>query len=1245
MQHHVNEGRTYGVRDARSVAEAYSKHARTASDGAIHAAASRSHHDALGAEYEARRKSMNGRTTSSYELEPGEVLEANDAGRARSPSVDLGRTYNHYTRSLSPVRHPSLPPRPVVPFPGGSPPPVAQPKPKPHADPRRVPGHSLSRSMPASASLPPEPASPDRARSTSIAPAQLYTEVFGGDFPPKGILKTNGTSAKSNAIVNGKGPAKSTTAKTGPTNCLQGQKVRIKGTEKPIKPYTRTIDHLTKYGPAIEAFEDRAASSYEANDIPGTGRKATCLEVYFPLRQAKFHANEPSECLGICRGAPHPDFGPVCRFCRNLIEPKNRGQVYLPCASCVRYLVDGPVFPFCQQHVYSHSVALRHLSAHCQLPQAERQLLLTGFQDVDSHALPSGKSGTQPNAQRHSYEQPRKRQTSAGPSTSRAGGSRSIAVKRHPINVQSEADRLRQNRLHRERFRQAEQYEKDEAARSQGWGMRPGDAPYKAAAEERAPFDESDELESDHVQEVTADGDDDFTYSRVASNEPPVRAPMKTPDKNGEDRQHANRLEQLQEEDEEVAETSAEQDIELLENVDQESSVDSMATANQDFYTSHQKVDKPVVDDQQKPITAAEPSFKAGRESVLGAAASLDLLQSVEEAADMARDTYAPAASTSRTKGRDGSSSTTNSDIPMSELVSDANNIPSTSRLSVPQSIRGTSSSSGSRAPSESTTTRRKVVMETSEPASVPRVSSKKPSSKNAPVQKAASASKPPRRTAVATTIEISSPEQSTSKLHHELFEQEEKSSEEDSDGAVRPPQVASSRPTSRKASPAASTSSAHKAGSVKIGVKTTSRQASRSGSPEAAPTVSADSSSDEAEQPAARRVPQVQVYAADAREGESSSSDDGVYVSSWNPSYSRQAGPSTSQPQTKRSSKVGSSPASSPRKASKPDKRGKRKASTSASSSSSDNEPLRKKAGAAARKSGRPSQQHSRAAIAEQTPSPRRRAASSGQSSSSRKKPATVPRPTGSQRRKSTFVRQDAVSSESDDTSSDTDSDNRIVPDDVELTDQDTEEELAAPRRIKRSRVRSSPAVQQQSSPPKAAKKRKRIQESSEEDDGEQGDGDEDEASEDEVPRPRGRLVKARDYRPPRRRKGHTTADVDSQSNSKPVNQPTTATFAETGPTKILDDFPSILDEYRDILLSNDVTSMSELQHAVKDPTKAIKFVEYLAEVSLHVRFEAEQSIRSDIRHLQDSDHTVLKRKVYRFAFSQAIEAALTDQ
>jgi hypothetical protein len=250
-----------------------------------------------------------------------------------------------------------------------------------------------------------------------------------------------------------------------------------------------------------------------------------------------------------------------------------------------------------------------------------------------------------------------------------------------------------------------------------------------------------------------------------------------------------------------------------------------------------------------------------------------------------------------------------------------------------------------------------------------------------------------------------------------------------------------------------------------------------------------------------------------------------------------------------------------------------------------------KKKPGAAARKTGRPSGLSQAPVIATPSPPPRSQARAAG-SSSTKRKPTTVPRAIGNSSRRSGFVRQDPISSESDDTSSDTDSDNVIVPDSVELTDQDTEEEQEAVPRITRPRLRSSSAVAKSSSPAKAdaARKRKRIQESSEEEEAGQNGRNSGSESENEQPRRIGRLVKARDYRPPRRRK---------HRDSKPE-----AANVDGGhPTgRAADDFPPELDEYRDVLLANDVTSMSMLRQAIRDPSKSIKFVNYLAEV----RYEA---------------------------------------
>ena len=329
---HVNEGRTYASRDARKVADGYQKHGRTASDGAARPASS-SAYNGIGAGHSIHRNQSIDDTRTQprhYELEPGEVLEdrrEDTRTRADSPPHNLGRTYPEARSQFS--RPPSLPPRPNVAVPGGSPsPPPARPAAR--ADLRTYAAASLERSLPASSRpLPTAPLSPPRGRSASAGPFNGFKEIYGEELP-KGILKPNGTAPASDpaSAINGKGSSSgSMPGRGGIVNCLAGQKVNVGGMVKGIKPYTKTIEQLRIHGPHTEAFEDKAASTYEASSAAGSLKQPTCLEVYLPVRAAKLETHDPANCMGLCRGSPHPDVGPVCRFCRNLTEPRKRSEV------------------------------------------------------------------------------------------------------------------------------------------------------------------------------------------------------------------------------------------------------------------------------------------------------------------------------------------------------------------------------------------------------------------------------------------------------------------------------------------------------------------------------------------------------------------------------------------------------------------------------------------------------------------------------------------------------------------------------------------------------------------------------------------------------------------------------------------------------------------------------------------------------------------------------------------------------
>jgi len=124
---------------------------------------------------------------------------------------------------------------------------------------------------------------------------------------------------------------------------------------------------------------------------------------------------------------------------------------------------------------------------------------------------------------------------------------------------------------------------------------------------------------------MSAGGDDNFTYSRVASNEPPLPAPLKTYEKHAEEAKSAPAK---QPDEGETGDTSIEQ-ADGQQSHHSESSFDSLATENQEFYaparSSEVVQQSPEAQDQ---ANKAKPSASASRKQSpnlsAAAAASFD---------------------------------------------------------------------------------------------------------------------------------------------------------------------------------------------------------------------------------------------------------------------------------------------------------------------------------------------------------------------------------------------------------------------------------------------------------------------------------------------------------------------------------------------------------------------------------------------------------------------------------------------
>lgn len=1043
-----------------------------------------------------------------------------------------------------------------------------------------------------SASPPPLRFTPTASHSTTAAQAAISS------FPPKSILKANLSGPASSKGPNGAEaiPAGKSTAQRLPNNCLAGQKVSIAGAEKPIKPYNVTLERLRKVGPDEEAFEDRRASTYEPADARP---QPTFLEVYCPMRLAKLESHHPTECKGLCNGQPHAEVGPVCRFCRSLIVPSNRSEVKdVPTSDNYAHPETAIV-----QLVYHPLQALDHLEKRCTLPLSDRQLLVAAFKEIDKHALPSGNTGTQPNAVRLSYGLSRLRHGSAGSSSSRANGSKPIAVKRQHVMRLPESAILRQQRLERERAALADLYERtslEEQYEEVGEVRPQKDTRDGKQGAFHDIFgggddlsDESSESDADRVVEETAGGDDNLLYSRIARHEPPVRPPLRTPDRNADDRKPLR----------------AAADVEAEAPTPQrEESVDSTATANQDFYIDAQLAQ----DDQHAHCEITGKSVNGDRleraaskaEADADEATSLDLLKSIQETPDGPSITDVIIKKATRVSSYSSADSETEVQEMLSgqrATASKASNV----RLSVQASVRGGSSfTSDSRATagSDAITIRRKVDMEDSEappivvhkakPVKKPISAALQPqTNKSLPtaVARSRSQGKGPVDLSATVTGGSSSSEgedRATATLPPKVVavEQDEKSSEEDSDVPIR---SSRSRTLQEPSLVRAQVSSSSPAGDKRGRPGTPATTNSSSGQTRI--TVGSETPSDGCgpQRSRKRTTRSPQVYAAEPRSGDDSDSSDGAFYvqASWDPKALKRAAvaakatkgpsarPSTTSSQAKGKGKVEGEKT----KLELPTGEAKERSTITATTKSG------KKAGAAARKSGRPSQADHPPAFRTPTPLPaysQRVSTTSG----SRRKPPSVPHVTGSKSRRSKNVRQEPVSSESDHTSNDTDSSNVIVPDEVELTDRDTEEEIEEPPRITRHTIKSSPAVLPSSLYSPRKRKRKRIVESSADEIEDEQNANSDSESGSQVVRPRGRLVKAKDYRPTKQRK---------QTDAAPADAAATAHYDSN-------DFPKVLESYREILLDSDIDSIAGLRQAVPKPEKALKLVEYIVDVSL---------------------------------------------
>lgn len=733
----------------------------------------------------------------------------------------------------------------------------------------------------------------------------------------------------------------------------------------------------------------------------------------------------------------------------------------------------------------------------------------------------------------------------------------------------TEVDRIKEDRLERQRREYLEEYEEDEGLDFIRRKKEPEAKPRPSRRDGIFAADELGEIDDDsHFVEEHADGDDDFTYSRMASHEPPVAPPMWTPGKGTEVHDEKTESDDVDEEDTSSKSPQGNEPEPEPEPV-RLASVDSTATEGQDFYIQAQEAQKQALE-RKLESTQLEDPVRLDADTTEDGATSLDLIKSIQEVPELPSMTDALRAK--QTRVSPGSSE--GSDLEVQAMLSGQRPASSAtaasasaSKLSMPQDSRAASSSaSSSRASvhSVSATTRRPVTMEESE---VPSPAVKAKNKTSGPRRR-----KPTSRSPALSTRSPKSPpipankNSSKGKSRDELFEPEEKSSEEDSDVPLvqsQPPKTDSSPRVQEISSGSESSSSSKRPPPV--------RRARKARSPSVESSASSASSAPDA------TAPEIKIYAADPRTDDDSDSSDGAYFvqASWIPVHARK---DASSPNRRRS-KPSALPKEAKGKGKQPEKRGsdiELKQNTRPGPSQT-----RKKPGAAARKSGRPPQTATPVPVRTPTPPPKPSARSTQKASSKRKKPGDVSVPSSQRRRKSNTVRNEPVISEADDTSSDTDSSDVIVPDEIDLTDQDTEEEIEAPPRITRNHIRSSPpAARSSPASAKPSRKRKRIKDSSAEEISDRGAGS---GSGSNVGARRGKLVKLRDYRPPREKR-----------KSKPVAE----TPEPEAVSKQQGDFPSVLDSYREVLLESQIRSMADLRRAVSRPERALKFVDYLAEV-----------------------------------------------
>ena len=184
-----------------------------------------------------------------------------------------------------------------------------------------------------------------RASASSFPPNNIPFPTFRRD-PASGMqghqmASADGVNASLNKSASSHGQ-RNNAVPTGADDRLAGQRVTLNGLSQPIKPYHKTMAAL-RTSSFDQAFAPRSASTYitDSASLADKNSARTHLEVYFPIRHSKESKHDSRDCQNLCRGQPHKDVQPVCRFCRKNIGPNYRDQVGHLISALADLIIDG----------------------------------------------------------------------------------------------------------------------------------------------------------------------------------------------------------------------------------------------------------------------------------------------------------------------------------------------------------------------------------------------------------------------------------------------------------------------------------------------------------------------------------------------------------------------------------------------------------------------------------------------------------------------------------------------------------------------------------------------------------------------------------------------------------------------------------------------------------------------------------------------------------------------------------------